>query len=63
MIELTDNEIARYNEFVEKHHKCAANARINGGDVSIIYTPMTYGYTVMCRCNWCGEHENITDYD
>ena len=63
LIDLMDPvEQQQYEEFCKKHRKCGTYSTI-GGKISVIVTGTGLGYCFECRCNACGETEDITNTD
>lgn len=62
MYDMNDVEYARFIDFEKKHLKCVEPTTI-GGNIDVICTPTGLGTMYVCRCNWCNEKEDITDYD
>lgn len=60
--ELTENETKKAEEFEEKHRKCHKPTTIGGG-IEYKFFPNAIGAAVSIKCGFCGEEENITDYD
>lgn len=59
---LYDSEEKKAFEFEEKHKKCHKMTSIGGG-ISYIFSPNAIGTVVHVKCGFCGEEEDITDYD
>lgn len=57
---MTDAERIAYKKFWDKHVSCSFDSSM-GGKRSIIITPTGLGNVIECRCNACGEIEDITD--
>jgi hypothetical protein len=57
---MNENEKKSYKDFIEKHKKCICNATI-GGKISVEVTATGLGSAFVCKCNVCGEKEDITD--
>lgn len=66
MVELMDLmdpiEQERYKDFCKKHKDCEFTSTI-GGKISVTITSTGLGYIFECRCNTCGESEDITNTD
>lgn len=61
---MSKNEVYNAMLFLDKHKKCAKeNPTTIGGAYSFIFTPTGIADTIEIRCNVCGDHKNITDYD
>lgn len=59
---LHENEIKKAKEFIEKHKKCYIPTTIGGG-IEYTFLPNAIGTGILIKCGFCGEEENITDYD
>ena len=59
---LSENEIKKDEEFEEKHKKCYRPTTIGVG-IEYKFFPNAIGTGVSIKCGFCGEEENITDYD
>lgn len=59
---LNDNEIKKALEFEEKHKDCHKTTTIGGG-FEYRFLPNAIGTAIFVKCLFCGEEENITDYD
>lgn len=63
LIDLMDPvEKERYEAFYEKHKHCGFSLSISGL-ISVTVIPTGLGYCFTCRCNACGETEDITNID
>lgn len=59
---LCDSEEKKAFEFEEKHKTCRKLTTIGGG-VEYKFIPNAIGTAIFVKCPFCGEEENITDYD
>ena len=59
---LHENEIKKAEEFENKHKQCYKPTTIGGG-IEYKFLPNAIGTAVSIKCGFCGEEENITDYD
>lgn len=59
---LYEKEIEKAKEFEEKHKKCYKHTTIGGG-IGYSFFPNGIGRCVSIKCGFCGEEEDITDYD
>lgn len=59
---LSENEIKRAEEFEKKHEKCYVTTTIGGG-IEYKFCPNAIGTAVYIKCGFCGDEENITDYN
>ena len=59
---LHENEIKKAEAFEKKHRKCYVPTTIGGG-IEYKFYPNAIGTAVSIKCQFCGEEENITDYD
>ena len=59
---MNDVEKTAYYNFIEKHKDCKCKATI-GGKISVEIIPTGLGNEIICKCNICGEIEDITDVD
>lgn len=59
---LSENEIKKAEVFEEKHKKCYRPTTIGGG-IEYKFFPNAIGTGVLIKCGFCGEEEDITDYD
>jgi hypothetical protein len=59
---LYEKEIEKAKEFEEIHKKCYKPTTI-GGWIEYKFFPNAIGTGVSIKCGFCGEEENITDYD
>lgn len=66
---LSDKQEKQWIEFQKKHADCCMKktgrrlASPSGGGFSITFHPTGLGDGVSIKCHFCGETENITDYD
>lgn len=59
---LYDSEEKKALEFEEKHKNCHKTTTIGGG-FEYKFIPNAIGTAIFVKCQFCGEEENITDYD
>lgn len=59
---LHENEIKKAEEFIEKRKNCYIPTTIGGG-TEYKFLPNAIGTAVFIKCGFCGEEEDITDYD
>ena len=59
---LSEKEAKAAEEFENKHKDCHIPTTIGGG-IEYKFTPNAIGTGVSIKCCFCGEEENITDYD
>lgn len=66
---LSDKQEKQWHEFQEKHKECCRKktgrdiASPSGGGYSVIFSPTGIGDIVHFKCHFCGQEENVTDYD
>ncbi len=60
--QLNEKEEKEAREFMNKHKPCLVPTTIGGG-FSFIFSPTSVGYSVIIKCDICGETLNVTDYD
>ena len=64
--ELNDIEAARCEEFQKKHKECKPQTNSlfpPNASYTFSFTPCGIGVVITITCPYCGETENVTDYD
>lgn len=59
--ELTEEEAAAANKFLEEHSKCGHGAAI-GGAITWMVTPTAIGNVFKLKCGRCDVTEDVSDY-